>query len=85
MKALAWRGPESRARSAFAVEQLAATRTACSDALGRPVDWDTEFSAQDDEPDFGRGLTGFLTGAGCLAVVLAMLAIWVNGIIALFD
>jgi hypothetical protein len=86
MRALAWRGPEAAARSAFATGQLAAVRTACSDALGRPVDWDTARSAPDDEPDAGTGsFTGFLAGAGCLVVVLAMLGIWVNGLIALLD
>jgi hypothetical protein len=66
--------------------QLAAVRTACSDALGRPIDWDTVSSAQDDEPGSGKGsFTGFLAGAGCLVVLLAMLAIWVNGLIALFN
>lgn len=86
MRALAWSGPESLARSAFAVKQLAAVRTACSDALGRPIDWDTVSCAQDDEPGSGKGsFTGFLAGAGCLVVLLAMLAIWVNGLIALFN
>ncbi|MET7291475.1 DUF6584 family protein [Streptomyces griseoloalbus] len=86
MRALAWRGPESLARSVFATEQLAAVRTACSDALGRPVDWDTVPSAPDDEPDTGEGsFSGFLAGVGCLVVALAMLGIWVNGLIALFD
>jgi hypothetical protein len=86
MRALAWRGPESLARSEFARRQLAAVRTACSDALGRPVDWDTVPSASDDGPDAGEGkLAGFLAGAGCLVVVLAMLGIWVNGLVALFD
>ncbi|MER7684861.1 DUF6584 family protein [Streptomyces sp. NPDC097610] len=86
MRALAWSGPESPARSAFAVKQLAAVRRACSDALGRPIDWDTVSSSQDDEPGSGkRSFTGFLAGAGCLVVLLAMLAIWVNGLIALFN
>lgn len=86
MRALAWRGPESIAPSAFAMEQLAAVRTACSDALGRPVDWDTVPSVPDDEPDAGnRTFTEFLAGAGCLVAALVMLGIWVNGLIALFD
>ncbi|MEZ3177296.1 hypothetical protein KYY02_00785 [Streptomyces pimonensis] len=85
MRALAWRGPESLAPSGFAVEQLAAVRTACSEALGRPVDWDSTASVPDDEPDAGVGKFGdFLAGAGCLVAVLAMLGIWVNGLIALF-
>jgi hypothetical protein len=86
MKALAWSGPESRAGSDFAREQLAAVRTACSEALGRPVDWDTVTHAHDTEEDGGNGsITGVLAGVGCLVAVLAMLAIWVNGLIALFD
>lgn len=86
MRALAWRGPESLAPSGFAREQLAAVRTACSEALGRPVDWDSASSAPDGEPGPGSGkFTGFLAGAGCLAVLLAMLGIWVNGLIALFS
>ncbi|KES06267.1 hypothetical protein BU52_16200 [Streptomyces toyocaensis] len=85
MRALAWRGPESLAPSAFAREQLAAVRTACSEALGRPVDWNWIPSAPDNEADVGTGkFSGFLAGAGCLLVVLVMLGIWVNGLIALF-
>jgi hypothetical protein len=39
-----------------------------------------------DEDCYWRiGSIGLLAGAGCLVVVLAMLAIWVNGLIALFD
>ncbi|MFE9924478.1 DUF6584 family protein [Streptomyces sp. NPDC005774] len=86
MRALAWRGPESLTGSRFAMEQLTAVRVACSDALGRPVDWDSLPSASDDEPDAGRSkFTGLLAGAGCLTVILVMLGIWVNGLIALFD
>ncbi|MDL5205846.1 DUF6584 family protein [Streptomyces sp. ALI-76-A] len=86
MRALAWRGPESSARSAFALEQLTAVRTACAQAVGHPVDWDTVASARDDEPDAEKpSLGGCLTGGGCLVAVLGMLAIWVNGLIALFD
>ncbi|WP_030216129.1 DUF6584 family protein [Streptomyces sp. NRRL WC-3626] len=85
MRALAWHGPESLAHSAFAVERLTAVRTDCSEVLGRPVDWDSTPSAPDGEPDAGTGrFSGFLAGAGCLGVVLAMLGIWVNGLIALF-
>ncbi|MFF9203662.1 DUF6584 family protein [Streptomyces sp. NPDC014986] len=86
MRALAWRGPEALAPSSFAVEQLTAVRTACSEALGHPVDWDSTPSVPDDEPDDGAGgFSSFLAGAGCLAVFLTMLGIWVNGLIALFD
>lgn len=85
MRALAWCGPESLAPSKFAVEQLTAVRTACSEALGRPVDWDSIPSTPDDEPDADTGkFSGFLVGVGCVGVVLAMLGIWVNGLIALF-
>ncbi|MGW3636131.1 DUF6584 family protein [Streptomyces sp. NPDC005122] len=84
MRALAWHGPESLARSAFASEQLTTVRAACSDGMGHPVDWDTVPSGS--QADSGRsGLAGFLTGAGCLVAVLAFLAIWVNGLVALFD
>ncbi|MFD7137336.1 DUF6584 family protein [Streptomyces sp. NPDC059894] len=85
MRALAWRGPESSARSAFARETLAAVRQACSDAVGHPVDWDTASSARHDGPEPGpRPITSFLAGTGCLVVLLAMVAIWVNGLVALF-
>ncbi|MFD7607879.1 DUF6584 family protein [Streptomyces mirabilis] len=84
MRALAWRGPESLAQSAFARQQLAAVRAACSDAMGRRVDWDTVPSSRKTD---GRGsaFADFLAGAGCLVAVLAFLAIWVNGLVALFD
>ncbi|MFE7893647.1 DUF6584 family protein [Streptomyces sp. NPDC057412] len=85
MRALAWRGSESVAHSRFAVEQLTAVRTACSEVLGRPVDWDSIPSALDDEPHSGtREFSGLLASAGCLVVVLAALGVWVNGLIALF-
>ncbi|GHD79794.1 hypothetical protein GCM10010317_100930 [Streptomyces mirabilis] len=84
MRALAWRGPESFAQSAFAREQLAAVRAACSGAMGRPVHWDTMPSGRSAGTK-GSALTDFLAGAGCLAAVLAFLAIWLNGLAALFD
>lgn len=83
MRALAWQGPESLAHTDFAREQLAAVRAAVSDALGRPVDWDTvpPVETEDGGPDtFGD----FLAGIGCLVVTLAFLAIWVYGLVALF-
>ncbi|GGQ82932.1 DUF6584 family protein [Streptomyces pilosus] len=84
MRALAWRGAEGLAPSGFAVEQLTAVRAACSEALGRPVDWDSVPSARDDGPEAGGGgLSGFLVGAGCLTVLLGMVGIWVYGLIAL--
>ncbi|MFJ2649817.1 DUF6584 family protein [Streptomyces sp. NPDC087420] len=50
MRALAWHGPEALAASTFAAAQLAAVRTACSAAFGRPVDWDSVPTAAADEP-----------------------------------
>ncbi|MFJ4467805.1 DUF6584 family protein [Streptomyces sp. NPDC089424] len=84
MRALAWQGPEPLARTAWAREQLAAVRTECSDVVGHPVDWDAVPSG---EPADGRGggFAGFLAGAGCLVAVLAFLAVWVNGLVALLD
>ncbi|MGV9557224.1 DUF6584 family protein [Streptomyces sp. NPDC003401] len=92
MKALAWRGPETRAATAFAEGQLAAVRIACAEKRGRPVDWDDPASYRDG-PEEKHGETSFepwtvggvLAGGGCLVGVLAFLAIWVNGVIALFD
>ncbi|OSZ56998.1 hypothetical protein OQI_29785 [Streptomyces pharetrae CZA14] len=83
MRALAWRGPESLAPTAFAEEQLAAVRTACAEALGRPVDWDTTPSGWKEDTG-RRSFTDFLAGAGCLTALLAFLAVWVNGLVALF-
>ncbi|MFF8958735.1 DUF6584 family protein [Streptomyces sp. NPDC014894] len=86
MRALAWRGSESLARTAFAGEQLAAVRTACSEAVGHPVDWDSVPSGEKETEDGGgSAVGGFLAGAGCLAAALVFLAIWVNGLVALFD
>ncbi|MEU5770503.1 DUF6584 family protein [Streptomyces asoensis] len=85
MRALAWRGPEPQAGSAFAAAQLAAVRTACSEAVGHPVDWDTvpvEGSAASADGE-GSARGGFLVGAGCLVAAVAFLAIWVNGLVAL--
>ncbi|MER8046653.1 DUF6584 family protein [Streptomyces sp. NPDC094032] len=82
MRALAWRGPEAAAGSAFARARLAEVREECSGALGRPVDWDMLWA--DVEPDAEEGGKGVLAGAGCLLVVLAMLGIWVYGLVALF-
>ncbi|MFI0960952.1 DUF6584 family protein [Streptomyces sp. NPDC021080] len=84
MRALAWRGSESLARTPFAKEQLETVRAACSDALGQDVDWDTTPSAPEPDGTSSR-LTDVLTGAGCLVAVVAVLAIWVNGLVALFD
>ncbi|WP_069171760.1 DUF6584 family protein [Streptomyces griseus] len=91
MSALAWRGPEAMAATAFAKRQLAAVRTACAEELGHPVDWDDPASYRDDleeghdAPSEPWTAGGALAGIGCLVGVLAFLAIWVNGVVALFD
>ncbi|MFF9455695.1 DUF6584 family protein [Streptomyces flaveolus] len=91
MKALAWRGPETKAATAFAEGQLVAVRIACAEELGRPVDWDDPASYRDDLEGECEGpsepwtVGGVLAGAGCLVAVLVFLAIWVNGLVALFD
>ncbi|MER5397944.1 DUF6584 family protein [Streptomyces sp. NPDC002599] len=84
MRALAWSGSESLAGTAFARGQLEAVRVACSDAVGQPVDWDTVPDGTETDSE-SSPFTAFLTGAGCLVAVVAFLAIWVNGLIALFD
>ncbi|MDO0924127.1 hypothetical protein QQY24_01325 [Streptomyces sp. TG1A-8] len=84
MRALAWHGPESLARTAFAREQLAAVRAACSEAVGHPVDWGSA-PVGGEEGSGGNSFADFLAGTGCLVVVLAFLAVWVNGLVALFD
>ncbi|MFJ8012864.1 DUF6584 family protein [Streptomyces sp. NPDC096339] len=90
MRALAWRGPEAMAATAFAQGQLAAVRTACAEALGHSVDWDDPDSYQDgpeeecEVPSVGWSVSGVLLGAGGVVAVLAFLAVWVNGIVALF-
>lgn len=83
MKALAWHGPESLAGSEFAVQELEAVRAACTNALGRPVDWES-IPTPGDDPQ-GSALARFAGCAGCLMAVVVFLAIWVNGLIALFD
>ncbi|WP_181794407.1 DUF6584 family protein [Streptomyces sp. WELS2] len=91
MKALAWRGPETVAATAFAERQLVAVRTACAEELGRSVDWDDPDSYRDGlEEDSGQpahpwSVGEVLMGAGCLVVALLFLAIWVNGVVALFE
>jgi hypothetical protein len=91
MKALAWRGPEAMAATAFAEGQLVAVRTACAEELGHPVDWDDPASYRDgleeesEEPSEPWSVSGVLAGVGCLVGALAFLAIWVNGVVALFD
>ncbi|WP_432065498.1 DUF6584 family protein [Streptomyces sp. C10-9-1] len=92
MKALAWRGPEAMAATSFAEEQLGAVRTACAEELGHPVDWDSPASYQDgledtyeEAPSEPWTVGGVLAGGGCLVGALAFLAIWINGVVALFD
>ncbi|MFG2949925.1 DUF6584 family protein [Streptomyces adustus] len=92
MKALAWRGPEAMAATSFAQKQLVAVRTACAEELGHPVDWDDPASFRDgleekyeEAPSGPWSVSGVLAGAGCLVGALAFLAIWVNGVVALFD
>ncbi|WP_190123932.1 DUF6584 family protein [Streptomyces inusitatus] len=91
MKALAWRGPEAVAGTSFAEGRLVAVRTACAEELGRPVDWDDPASYQDDPEEYEETTSepwtvgGVLAGVGCLVGSLAFLAIWVNGVFALFD
>jgi hypothetical protein len=84
MRALAWSGPESLASSTFAAERLAAVRAACTEESGHPVTWETVPTGREEE-GARRGFVGFLAGAGCLLAVLAFLAIWVNGLVTLFD
>ncbi|MFI6650491.1 DUF6584 family protein [Streptomyces sp. NPDC050529] len=91
MKALAWRGPETKAATAFAEGQLVAVRTACAEEVGHPVDWDDPASYRDDlDGEYEASsepwtVGGVLAGTGCLMAALVFLAIWVNGLIALFD
>lgn len=92
MKAIAWRGPEAMAATSFAEKQLVAVRTACAEELGHAVDWDDPASYRDalgdtcEEAVSGPWTVGgVLTGGGCLVGALAFLAIWVYGVVALFD
>ncbi|MGW8766866.1 DUF6584 family protein [Streptomyces sp. NPDC055815] len=91
MRALAWRGPEAQAATAFAEEQLVALRTARAEELGRAVDWDDPAAYEEDAdeeyvPD-GDGWTvgGVLMGVGCLAGLVAFGFVWVLGVISLFS
>ncbi|MFF5501492.1 DUF6584 family protein [Streptomyces roseolus] len=92
MKALAWRGSEALAATAFAQGRLAALRAACAEELGHPVDWDDPASYQDgleekyrEVPSEPWTLKGVLAGVGCSVAALAFVAVWVNGVVALFD
>ncbi|MFG2733013.1 DUF6584 family protein [Streptomyces canus] len=91
MKALAWRGPEAMAATAFAEGQLVSVRNACAEEMGHPVDWDDPASYRDDleekyeAPSESWTVGAVLAGVGCLVGALAFLAIWVHGVVALFD
>ncbi|MFI1660384.1 DUF6584 family protein [Streptomyces sp. NPDC020472] len=91
MKALAWRGPEALAATAFAESRLAAVRTARAEELGRPVDWDDPASYEEDAdeeyvPDTGGwSFGGFVVGAGCLLGTVVFMGVWVLGVISLFS
>ncbi|MGW4228044.1 DUF6584 family protein [Streptomyces sp. NPDC004980] len=84
MRALAWRGPETAADSAFTAQQLASLRNAASDALGRSVDWDTHLDPSGGKPEKSSFVES-VTTVGCLILVLAFCSIWVNGLVDLFD
>jgi hypothetical protein len=91
MTALAWRGPEALAATPFAQAQLVAIRTARAEELGHPVDWDDPASYQGDleegheTPPAPWSVGEVLAGLGCLTGVLAFLAVWVLGVLSLFD
>ncbi|QES10783.1 hypothetical protein DEJ44_23870 [Streptomyces venezuelae] len=91
MKALAWRGPEALAASAFAEEQLVAVRTACAERLGRPVDWDDPASSARDRgeewvpEERGWTVAGVLVGTGITAGVVMNGALWVLGLVSLLE
>jgi hypothetical protein len=91
MKAIAWHGPEAMAATSFAKGQLVAVRTACAKELGHPVAWDDPASYRDDleekyeAPSEPWSVSGVLAGVGCLVGALAFLAVWVIGVLALFD
>ncbi|WP_330297551.1 DUF6584 family protein [Streptomyces sp. NBC_00503] len=90
MKALAWRGPEAMAATSFAMGQLVAVRTARAEELGHPVDWDDPASyldgpeGQQEASSAPWTVVGVLACVGGLVGVLAFLAVWVNGLIALW-
>lgn len=92
MKALAWRGPEARAATRFAEEQLVAVRTACAEQLGRPVTWDDDPESYVGDPDEanapepgGWTLDGVIACTGATAGAVVMVGIWVYGLVSLFS
>lgn len=84
MRAVAWRGTEADAPTPFAAERLADVRAAASDYLRRPVGWDELVGIRGDLPERG-GLGDVLADVGALLVAAAFLAVWVYGLVALFD
>ncbi|MFD3655735.1 DUF6584 family protein [Streptomyces sp. 24-1644] len=84
MKALAWRGPEASAGSPFAERELASVRIAAGVSLGRQADWDTLAETLGDAAEEGS-FRQSLGAVGCALLVLAFLAVWVNGLVDLFD
>ncbi|MEU5162350.1 DUF6584 family protein [Streptomyces sp. NPDC020875] len=91
MRALGWRGPESDTHSEFAWEQLTAVRAACSDAVGRDVDWESVRELdEDDECDESQEAprtwkdtaADIVMGLGCLAGAAAAVMFMVLGFIS---
>ncbi|MGW7262298.1 DUF6584 family protein [Streptomyces sp. NPDC054842] len=91
MRALAWPGPETMAATSFAQGQLVTVRATCAEEVGRPVAWDDPDSYRDglrekyEAPSQPWTVGGVLAGIGCLLAALAFLAIWVIGVVALFN
>ncbi|MEW1724055.1 DUF6584 family protein [Streptomyces sp. NPDC093109] len=90
MRALAWAGPESLAGSAVAAERLATVRAACSDAVGRPVEWGAVPRIwHERHGEGGQAAEGpllrFMENAGCLLATCLMVGIWLAGLISLID
>ncbi|MBB1245207.1 hypothetical protein GL263_16740 [Streptomyces durbertensis] len=85
MRALAWRGPEESTESPVVRERLAAVRTACSEAIGRPVDWESVRTLTEDDPQEVPGdRGGVLWGLLFLLIFLFAVVVWVNGFVAMF-
>ncbi|WP_299527588.1 DUF6584 family protein [uncultured Streptomyces sp.] len=86
MRAIGWRGQESAAHSPFAEARLASLRTAAEKRLGRSVDWDTLAAAGPEGSAVTENTPAEALGfVGCLVLVVAAAAIWVNGLVDLFD
>ncbi|MFI5758630.1 DUF6584 family protein [Streptomyces sp. NPDC051569] len=80
MRALAWHGPESAAGTAFARAELAAVRAAASESLGREVVWDRADPVLEEPPNPPSVTGDGLFIGGCVAVVLAVVALACVGI-----